>query len=261
MAEDNIVNMDTRTVLSCIPFTAPAPEARSRDPWRAALGRSLEPDADRLETGALLSWFTEARTRYSLHAERVPLRGIPGWYTTETEIAHEDDRYFRVIAAAVRASNREVAQWTQPLIEPLEDGLAALLVTRIDGAVHALMHIRVEPGYRDVVEMGPTLQCAIGNYRGLPAECQPQYLDLVLNAPAEQIRYDALLSEEGGRFYHAQNRYRVIEVDDPRALEAGPDFRWVRLGVLIELLRHSNYLNIQARSLVASLHSLWAEPR
>jgi oxidase EvaA len=258
MGHDNIVNMDARTVLSCMPFTAAGQRIDTGDPWRAALVRSLGPDPDGLEAGAVLSWITDARARYSLHSERVPLRGIGGWHRTPTEIAHEAGRYFKVIATTVRASNREVASWSQPLVEPVDEGLVALVVARIGGVVHALMHARVEPGYRHVVELAPTVQCAVGNYHGLPASHRPAFLDLVLDAPAESVRYDVLLSEEGGRFYHAQNRYRVVEVADPGLLPVGEDFQWVRIGVLTELLRHSHYLNVQARSLIASLHSLWA---
>jgi len=255
MDHDNLVNMDARTVLSCLPFAPPDPDAGLRRP---GFGRSLAPDPGGHEIADLLSWFTEAKTRYFLHAERVPLRALPGWHQTATEIAHDEDRYFRVIAAAVAATNREVAQWSQPLIEPLADGLVALLVTEIDGVLHALMHIRVEPGYLDIIEMAPTVQCTVANYRGLPGAYRPPFLDQVLAAAPAQILYDTLLSEEGGRFYHAQNRYQIIEVAEPVAPPPDADFRWVTLGQLGELLRHSHYLNVQARSLVASLHSLWA---
>lgn len=261
MAHDNIVNMDARTVLSCLPFAPPTAEhlgEPAADLRRASFARSLDPDPGGYEIAELLSWFTEAKTRYFLHAERIPLRSIPGWHRTPTEIAHDEGRYFRVIAASVAATNREVAQWSQPLIEPLEDGLVALLVTEIDGVLHALMHIRVEPGYLDIIEMAPTVQCTVANYRGLPSGQHPPFLDRVLAAGPAQILYDTLLSEEGGRFYHAQNRYQIIEVAEPFPLPPDPDFRWVTLGQLGELLRHSHYLNVQARSLVASLHSLWA---
>ncbi|NED05567.1 NDP-hexose 2,3-dehydratase, partial [Streptomyces sp. SID6648] len=39
-----------------------------------------------------------------------------------------------------------------------------------------------------------------------------------------------------------------------------PDFRWMTVRQLVDLLRHSHYVNIQARSLVACLHSLTGQP-
>jgi len=256
MRFDNLVNMDARTVLSCIPFAA-AP-GTGAGPFAQALTQSLSGDRSRYGMPEILSWFTEAKTRYFLSAERFPLAQIEGWKRTDTEVAHERGKFFKVMAVQVNASNREVSQWSQPLVEPVEHGLVALLVKRIDGVAHALMHVRVEAGYLDTIELAPTVQCTVSNYEGVPASGRPPFLDEVLAAPRSRIRYDALLSEEGGRFYHAQNRYQVIEVPDDFPLSVGPDFRWLTLHQLVELLRHSHYLNVQARSLVASLHSLWA---
>ncbi len=257
MGQDNMVNMDARTVLSCMPFE-PTATGPSGGPWRAALIRSLDADRGLHDMGDLLSWFSGARSAYRLQADRIPLEAVSGWHHTPTEIAHDEGRYFRVMAASVAATNREVASWHQPLIEPVEHGLAVLLAKRIDGVVHLLMHVRVEPGYVDTVEMAPTLQCTAANYHGYAAEARPPYLDAVLAARPDQIRYSTLLSEEGGRFYHAQNRYQVIEVDEDFPVTVGPDFCWATLAQLGELLRHGHYLNVQARSLVTCLHSLWA---
>ncbi|MFJ9445104.1 NDP-hexose 2,3-dehydratase family protein [Kitasatospora sp. NPDC101235] len=249
LSYDNLVNMDARTVLSCVPFAPPG-----ADP--------LNPSgADPLAHADLLSWFTEARTRYFLEAHRVPLDDIRGWHRTATEIAHDEGRYFRVIAVSVAATNREVASWTQPLIAPCEDGLVAMFVRRVAGELQALLHIRVEPGYRDTIELAPTVQATVANYTGLPPESWPPLLARAVDADPASIRYDTLLSEEGGRFHHALNRYRVIEVDESFEPPASTDFRWVPVGLLTELLRHSHYVNVQARSLVASLHSLWAVQR
>jgi oxidase EvaA len=184
----------------------------------------------------------------------VPARRLAGWKRTDHEIARADGKHFRVIAVNVEASNREVPSWRQPLLAPVSRGIIAFLAKAIEGVMHVLVHARVEPGFVDAAELGPTLQLLQENYAGLP---QPRYLDYVLGADPARIRFDALLSEEGGRFYDAQNRYQVIEVDDDFPLSCPQDYRWVTLGQLSELLRHSHYLNVQARSLVACLHSLW----
>ena len=156
----------------------------------------------------------------------------------------------------VRAGHREVAQWCQPLVEPVGIGVNAFLVKRVDGVLHALVHARVQPGYLDVTELGPTVQATPGNYTWLPPEARPRHLDEVLAAAPESIRFDSLLSEEGGRFHHARNRYLVIEVDPDHAPAPGPDFRWLTLHQLAGLLRHSHYVNVEARTLIACLHSL-----
>jgi dTDP-4-dehydro-6-deoxy-alpha-D-glucopyranose 2,3-dehydratase len=255
---DNLVNMDARTVLSCMPFAPPQAGSGSHHApaaFRRALARSLDPFAGaRHELGEILSWFTGEKTRHEVSTRLVPARQLAGWKRTEHEIAREDGKHFRVIAVNVEASNREVPSWRQPLLAPVSRGIIGFLAKAIEGVMHVLVHARVEPGFVDAAELGPTLQLLRENYAGLP---QPRYLDYVLGADPARIRFDALLSEEGGRFYDAQNRYQVIEVEDDFPLDCPRDYRWVTLGQLSELLRHSHYLNVQARSLVACLHSLW----
>jgi oxidase EvaA len=255
---DNLVNMDARTVLSCMPFAPPRADSGSRHApptFRRALARSLDRSAGALhDLGEMLSWLTEEKTRHEVSTRLIPANRIVGWKRTAHEIAREDGKHFRLIAVNVEASNREVPSWRQPLLAPVARGIITFLAKAIEGVMHVLVHARVEPGFIDIVELGPTLQLIQENYAGLP---QPCYLDYVLGADPARIRFDAFLSEEGGRFFDAQNQYLVIEVEDDFPVRCPQDYRWVTLGQLSELLGHGHYLNVQARSLVACLHSLW----
>lgn len=239
LREDNMVNMDARTVLSCLPLSA-APASFD--------------DAAQQETAEIQSWLNNAKSRSSLTSRLIPLAAVDHWRRSERAIGHEEDRYFQVIGTAVRATNREVGAWGQPLIAPRGQGVVAFLVARTRQAVEVLVQARAEGGTPDVVELGPTVQCVPANFQGLPAHQQPRYLDMVRDAAPERVLYDTLLSEEGGRFYQAENRYLVIEVDDQvRAAAPPPEFRWIALHQLHALVRHSGYLNVEARSLLACL--------
>lgn len=255
---EDLVNMDTRTVLSCLPLASPglyetfAPVGD----FQTALLRSMDPAAAGLHTtGEVLNWITDARTRVDVQLERVPLLYLPNWGYEEGRIVHDSGLFFDVIGVDIEAVGREVTRWMQPMIRPAGTGVIGLLVTRIDGVLHGLMHAHIEPGYVDVVELAPTVQCTPENYRYLPAAARPEFLDHVLAATADQVRFDTTLSEEGGRFYHALNRYLVIEVE-PDDVRESAHYRWLTLHQLTELLKHSYYVNVQARSLVACLHSL-----
>ncbi|MET8830737.1 NDP-hexose 2,3-dehydratase family protein [Streptomyces sp. NPDC004610] len=258
-AEDNALNMDTRTVLSCLPFVGPAlPEllGPGRDAFTAALLRSCSGTAGgRYGMTEVLSWVTGARTRALSEARRIPLREVAHWRREGGRISHESGLFFDVIGVAVTAGGREVAAWSQPLVEPCDDGVVAFLAKPVDGVLHLLVHAKVEAGFLDVVELGPTVQCTPANYTALPAGARPPFLDEVLGAAPERIRFDAVHSEEGGRLHHARNRHLIVET--PADFEPDhPDYRWLTLAQLSQLLRHSNYLNVQARSLVTCLHSM-----
>ncbi|MFE0037734.1 NDP-hexose 2,3-dehydratase family protein [Streptomyces sp. NPDC059015] len=239
--EDDMVNMNARTVLSCVPYPDTSTGA-------------LLPDAQ------LLSWFTGERSRHDVCAERIPLADVRGWKRGAESIEHEDGRYFKVVAVSVRAGNREVVSWDQPLVEPVGLGVTAFLVREIDGVPHLLVHARAEGGFLDTVELAPTVQCTPGNYTHLPPADRPPFLDAVLDAPPSHIHYQAVLSEEGGRFLNARSRYLVVEADDA-SLDPPPAYTWATPAQLRALTRHGHYLNVEARTLLACLNATGARSR
>ncbi|GAA2617266.1 NDP-hexose 2,3-dehydratase [Streptomyces tubercidicus] len=237
----DLVNMDARTVLSCIPD------------WRAG---SSTRNAGLHSDTEIRSWITTRRARHEITAEPWPLREAAGWHRSDEAISHESGLFFSIVAVDVSSHRREVPAWSQPLLEPHGLGIAALLVKRIGGVSHALLSARVEPGFLDVVELGPTVQCTPESYDHLPSGQRPRYLDVVLDRRPERTLFDAVLSEEGGRFQHARSRYLIIEVDEDFPTEAPEDFRWVTLPQVNELLKYSHHLNVQARTLVAGMRAL-----
>lgn len=244
LRRDNVVNMDARTVLACLPAAAGA-DASQADASHA--------DADT----ELLSWFTAERARHEVTAERVPLAAVAGWRRGPVAVERPDGRYFRVVAVSVEAGNREVTGWTQPLIEPCGPGVTAFLTRRIGGVPHLLVRAYVEGGLVDTVELAPTVQCVPENHAHLAPEDRPPFLSEVLGAGPDRIRYEAVHSEEGGRFLHAESRYLIVEADGVNgaggAVSADPPagYRWVTPGQLRSLARHSYYLNVQARTLLS----------
>ncbi|MCP3015089.1 NDP-hexose 2,3-dehydratase family protein [Nocardiopsis dassonvillei] len=249
LRRDNLVNMDARTVLSCLPVArGEGPEPA--DPFGRALARSYGDGALHPMTG-VVSWFTEAKTVVDWRSELLPLPRAEGWRRTGDEISGGPG--FRIIMVSVSARIREVASWTQPLLAPERHGFAAFLVREIGGVLHVLVRARAEPGTLDRVEITPTVQYsasaeALGRPEPFAAQAE--------SPPAHRVRYDALLSEEGGRFHHAQTRYRIVEADPDLPAEVPPDFLWVTVAQLMELVRHGHYLNIEARTLLVCLHTL-----
>ncbi|MEV0844889.1 NDP-hexose 2,3-dehydratase family protein [Streptomyces sp. NPDC049954] len=240
---DNVVNMDSRTVLSALPVSQPSEGALRSDTQ-------------------LLSWITGERARHDVHAERVPLAALPGWRRDDMAVEHEEGRYFTVVAVSVQAGNREVTSWTQPLFEPVGTGVTAFLTRTFDGTPHVLVHARVEGGFLDTIELGPTVQYTPGNYAHLPPDAAPLFLDTVLRAPAGRVRYEAVHSEEGGRFLNAESRYLLVDAEEQDApLDPPPGYAWVTPGQLTWLVRHGHYLNVQARTLLACLNATRAVGR
>ncbi|GLU48715.1 NDP-hexose 2,3-dehydratase family protein [Nocardiopsis ansamitocini] len=232
---DNVVNMDARTVLACVPTASTDTRALLSDT-------------------ALRSWFVAERSRYTMRAALVPLARTAGWSRDGLAISRPDGRYFTVTAVAVEAPNREVTGWSQPLLAPTGTGVTAFVVRRFGGVPHLLAHARAEGGLHDVIELGPTVQRTPRNYPSGRGAVRPPFLDLVLGAGPDSIRYDAVHSEEGGRFRDARSRCLFVEATEGEAPTAAPPgYVWVTPDQMNSLVRHSRYVNVQARTLLAAV--------
>ncbi|MBB4934076.1 oxidase EvaA [Lipingzhangella halophila] len=253
---DGMVNMDLRTVLACMPATV--------DHWdTAARTRGSELPAQEHPAGChdnvadVLSWFTGLKSRCTMTVRSAPLLGLPEWTRGPDEIAHVEGRHFSIIGVSVRAGNREVAEWDQPLLRPVGRDVIAFLVSSSEhGRFDVLVRARTQVGLVDGVEMGPTVHWGPSHR----SDDEPEVLDWVLRAPKERVLFDTVLAEEGGRFHHALNRYMIVDTRSDIPRHVPDDHRWVSLLQLEALVRHGYYLNIEARTLLACLHSV-AGPR
>ena len=244
MQRDNTVNMDTRTVLSGLRLEGEG-ESELFASERAKMGIMTLDD--------VLHRLSELKSRYELVVEKIPLRNVKDWKITPTEIVHRDRRFFRVLGVNVTIANREVAQWCQPIVQPLQEGLCVLFVKKIHGILHFLLQAKVECGNFDVVEFAPTIQCLTGSWTN-PQGYIPDFLyDFLSGTVVDRILFDTKQSEEGGRFYHEQNRNVICLVNDRVPDVPDERFVWLTLGQIKEFLRFNNYLNIQVRSLISAL--------
>ncbi len=135
MRHDNVVNMDTRTVLSGLSFVYPG------EKWEAAVaklgiplsdfGAALLNSESRLSgvrtVDDILHWITALKSKYELVVDKIPLKDVDQWMVTEDEIVRPDRKFFRVIGVNVEIDNREVTSWCQPLVEPMQEGSASSL--------------------------------------------------------------------------------------------------------------------------------------
>ena len=145
-----------------------------------------------------------------------------------------------------------MASWCQPLVQPMQQGLCAFIIKKINGVYHFLVQAKLECGNFDVMELAPTVQCLTGKLFKEGVSYTP-FVDYVLHVSREQVIFDTLQSEEGGRFYKEQNRNMIVEAGNDFPLELPERYTWMTLRQMYEFLRFNNYLNIQARSLISAI--------
>ncbi len=263
MQYDNLINMDTRTVISGIPFGDYSPEVvelfnffavekADSEVKKAFLKSALTKDHARHTVEEIITLLTHLKSTFDLDIERIPLKGLRGWEITDSELRHCEGKYFKIIAVDVEIGNREVQRWSQPMVEPAQEGLCAFVCKEIDGILHFAVQAKLECGNHDIIEFAPTVQCLTGNYRQTAEGALP-FLDFVLKARKEQVIFDTLQSEEGGRFFREQNRNMLVMADDSLPAELPERYIWMTLNQMYTFLKFNNYLNIQARSLIAAI--------
>ncbi|MDC1243078.1 NDP-hexose 2,3-dehydratase family protein [Amylibacter sp.] len=263
MRYNNLINMDTRTVVSGIHYgqfsdevadvlgffmNRNVTEASSSDFLKSAL--SLAGAENSIDD--IIHFLTNIKSKYDIFVDKIPLNMVKDWSVSPDEISRQDGKYFKVIGVNVTISNREVVSWQQPMIQPAQLGICAFVCKKINGVIHFIVQAKLECGNRDIIELAPTVQCLTGDYDAADSEPVP-FLAYVLSAAKENILLDALQSEEGGRFYREQNRNVIVLADDTFPNQLPEQYIWMTLNQLTFFNRFNNYLNIQVRSLMAAI--------
>lgn len=261
----NVVNMDSRTVISCINFGSYSEHSlRLLDAVKRMNGiHSSKPDSflysvlsgdNHLnELQDIIQWITSLKFKYELDVTPVGISEMKNWIYDGDTIHHESGKYFDVMGCRVEIGNREVVSWDQPMVRSAQEGLMGFIVKKINGIYHFLVQAKLESGNFDIVEMAPTVQCLTGNYRKGKNEYTIPYLEQILNAPKDKIWYSSYQSEEGGRFFQEQNLNIIVEVGDEFPIEVDENYCWLTLNQMLSFVTYNNYLNIAARSLLSAI--------
>jgi len=256
LTHDNVINMDTRTVISGIPYgdlnTLQTTGITNQSDF--LISELDEKNAlHNIET--IISWITKHKAFAELEVEKIPLNSIADWTKDDESIYHKDHKYFSVIAVKAEIGNREVHSWTQPLVKSAQEGVIAFIIKKINGVVHFLVQAKLESGNFDIIELAPTVQCLTGNYRKGENKYEVEFIDYVLNPEAKNatVRYSTFQSEEGGRFFEEQNKNMIIEVGDDFDVNVPDKYIWMTLNQIKTFIKFNNYLNIQSRSLLSAV--------
>lgn len=263
MRFDNLVNMDTRTVISGIHYGEFDDEIVESLQYLITRESTITADNGFFKSAItskntvnnvtdIFHFLTDIKSKYDLFVDKISLNEVKLWDVLDDEISRKDNKFFKVIGVNVDISNREIVSWQQPMIQPTQPGICAFVCKKIKGVVHFAVQAKLECGNRDIIEMAPTVQCLLGDSRAEDSLPVP-FLDYILGASKGKIVFDTLQSEEGGRFYREQNRYIIVMADKSISEELPESFIWMTLNQLHYFNQFNNYLNIQARSLIAAI--------
>src|ERR1035437_2807226 len=121
IVSDNIINMDARTVISSISFNNQylirEHESSDYSDFGHELLLSSMITSGKNSMGNLMTWLCELKSTCNLMVDHIPLKNVKDWHVSDDEIYHNEHRYFKIIGVNVNISNREVSNWSQPMVE------------------------------------------------------------------------------------------------------------------------------------------------
>lgn len=251
MSIDNVINMDSRTVLSHLLSTIDMTISKETFGLNTSILNSFRTDNEYANLGQIHSFLNAAKSNTSLKISKKKLTDLKNWMINNEEIYHVDRKFFSVVGVTVTIENREVKSWDQPMIKPASEGLCILFCKVINGKMHLLVHRKFECGFTDLYELGPTIQTS-SSLNEINFDIVP-FANYFKKSGQNKIIFDTKQSEEGGRFYREENR-NILVLNEHIPTEINDaNFIWVTLAQLNHFIQFSNQVNIQLRNMFSQI--------
>lgn len=259
MLKDNLVNMDTRTVLSCIPFSRlNASEVNQMEQTggfrNMALFRSAFVGEEENRLPEVYQHINNLKMFSEGEPKLLPLHELKNWEWRGGEFVCRRPWPFKVTFCDISIGGREVKHWTQPLFEAMGIATFGLICCEEAGMLKFLVRAVPEAGCFDIVELGPTVQREAVQVAERETNAVDKLFDERLGS-GKGIFFDHLLSEEGGRFYHEQNRNVLLRVKREELPPLPEGYFLLDYKTLNQLVQVNNTLNIQLRNLLSLLEA------
>ena len=256
MTYDNLVNMDTRTVISCIPFSLRDFSYKELSHIRSLFSQETFYNSvffgnSGAEINKIYQYMNDIKMLDRSEIELVDLYSLESWKRKDGEISSRHGA-FKVVYCDIEIEGREVRRWQQPLFEATGQSTFGLIYCIEENIQKFLIHTKSEVGCFDKIEIGPSVQLEpIDNPNSSLVDSLFTY-NLKHNRGVE---FRGLFSEEGGRFYQEQNCNVIMRIEKDDLPDPLPDgYFWADFQTLNILIQFNNCLNIQLRNLLSILN-------
>lgn len=249
MKEKNLVNMDTRTVLSCLPYIDKTLELIKA---KKELQKSINDKNYIREITKIYNRINDYKMFSQDYQKIVRLDDLSDWIIDDYGIRCKHDYPYEVVYCDIEIEGREVKKWIQPLFKAKGNATFCLVYTIQNGVIKFLVKVKPEIGSFDKIEIGPTLQLEANEL----AENEFEKNIIEIMNSNKYIRFDSILSEEGGRFYHEENRNIILELPSKLLNNLPKDYFLLSYAALNHMNLINNCLNIQLRNLLSVLEDL-----
>lgn len=194
-------------------------------------------------------WVEKAIDEFDTKLQEVPLNELNNWTIDGNKMSHSSGKFFEILGLRISEnSGREVTSgWDQPIVKEhnFDGGVLGLLRTHIDGLPHYLVQTRFEPGNYGSIQISPTLQATFSNLNQEHGGRKPHYSEFFedFEENSSDFKFNAWLSEDGGKFYFKRNRGLVKQVSYDETYIVDKNFTWISLFQIKKLMNSNSLVN------------------
>ncbi|MDH4162997.1 MAG: NDP-hexose 2,3-dehydratase family protein [Nitrospirota bacterium] len=271
--KDNLVNACARSVLSSL-FGSLRTRAHLRvinagsdntllsEPGRCSCdpqssvrtGEREKGERDLAGLDQIIQWLDDMKARNHIFQKRIGLDRLSDWEMDRSgSYSHKQGKFFKIIGIKVTSQSREVATWSQPILDNVGTGIIGLLLRQDGERTSLLMQAKAEVGNRNIVQIGPTVQFTQENYSDDGRLRKPFLFEEFMRPVRFPVLQESRQSEEGARFFREEHLHRILLLPEGAELDVPPEFRWMSLEEVRWFLLFGEQVNSCARSILGTL--------
>ena len=230
LKKNNLINMDTLSIFSCSI-------------------KKIDNNFFLINKSKILKKLQLFKKKNPYKITKINFNNLKGWITKSGKILSNKFCSFSIIGLSIKTNNREIISWDQPIVKDNNNGFIGLLTKNFFFTPHYLLRITQEVGYNF-----PVLSTTINNKSNFIMNRYDKIFDTYFK-DNNNIIFDKVLSDEGGRFFHNQNRYVVINLMHKKPPLINDDYIWVSHNQIVDLIKNK-VITIELRNLFACLNIL-----
>ena len=240
---DNLLNMDSRTVLACLNFFNDDIDDFKyvlRSKKSLFLKKMVEIKEFDKSISQVLRWIDEIKTNLEFETKKLSLDKMKNWNIKDDGIFNRNNNFFSLEYFLIHAKGREVSNWSQPLFVDKSIGLTGFLMNE---KFELLFQVKAEAGAFHKILLYPTISVSKFNLDNQKVN----FREYFINPDVNNILINSIQSEEGGRFYKLLNKNMLVKTKN--ILKIPENFIWLNFFQTYKMIE-LGYISIESRSIL-----------
>ena len=199
------------------------------------------------EVNSILKWRKKLLKKSKIKTKLTNINDCKDWHFDKNKnLVHKSGQFFKVQGVKIfGAKSREVASWSQPILNQKHGGVLAFIARYIKKrGIEFLIECKTEPGDDSDLKISPSFQATQSNMNRAHGGKLPKFYDIVIKLKGSRLIYSTSHNEEGARFWKKSNLNVIVQIKNPYDKRIkGENYKWVNFGQLKQLALKNNIVN------------------